>query len=598
MLQTASEPLQFWDFFAFGLFFLIISVIGYLSGRKERATSQEYFLAGRKLPWYVVGTSFIAANISSEHFIGMIGAAVIYGVCVSAYCWMNIGSFTFLIWLFIPFLLASRVFTTPEFLERRFNSTLRQFFAIVTIISNIVAFLAAVLYGGALALDKLFPLENITWMPTVAGFDPAQYKLLLWIGLLGIFAGFWAIYGGLSSVAWTSVPTVIVMLVGGVLVTILGLYWLSDSGSLLDGLHLMIQRNLAKDGRWAQAVAESAPHLVQGDTYHRMALLQPASHKVVPWPMLIFGVFSISIWYNVLNQFMIQRVLGAKDMYHARMGIVLAGFMQIILPIILVMPGLIMFAKHPYILTLPWKQVKPVADKTFVAMVQTLIPVGLRGLILAALFGAIQSTVNAIINSTATVFTVDIYQRMLYRKANDKHLVKVGIITSILVLIVAMILGLYIDRLGKSLFVYIQELYAFFAPPFAAIFLLGILFRRINARGATIAVFAGFALGILMKIYLIRCPDLLGPAIHSFLAPFPNQATVNWIFCVIICALVSLASPAPPPEQTTDQLVFNWRKMNIFSHLGNKWYNSVILWWALFALIIIVLLIVFSGLVF
>ncbi len=228
--------LAFWDYLAFGSFFVVLSAIGYWAGRRERTSPDEYFLAGRRLPWYVVGGSFIASNISSEHFIGMIGAAFIYGQCVAMSCWGNVSSFSFLIWLFIPFLLASKVFTIPEFLERRFNGTLRQFFAFMTVLSNIVAFLAAVLYGGGLALNKLF------------GWD-------LWfaIVLLGIVAGTWAIYGGLSSVAWTDLFTVIVMILGGVLVTVLGLRMLAGDGcSPVDGFLVMIERNPGHHGRLAR----------------------------------------------------------------------------------------------------------------------------------------------------------------------------------------------------------------------------------------------------------------------------------------------------------------------------------------------------------
>jgi SSS family solute:Na+ symporter len=156
LLAQSTFSLQFWDYLAITLFFVILSVIGYRAGRGERASSEEYFLAGKKLPWYVVGGSFIASNISSDQFIGMVGAAMVYGVCVSLYEWANVATYAILIWFFVPFLLASKVFTTPEYLEKRFSPTVRTVFAVVTIISNIVAFLAAVLYGGALALHALF----------------------------------------------------------------------------------------------------------------------------------------------------------------------------------------------------------------------------------------------------------------------------------------------------------------------------------------------------------------------------------------------------------------------------------------------------------
>ncbi|MEA2062220.1 MAG: Na+/glucose cotransporter, partial [Gemmatimonadota bacterium] len=156
MNDVSNFSLEFWDYSAFGAYFFALCFIGFWVGRREKTSSADYFLAGRSLPWYVVGGSFIASNISTEHFIGMIGAAFVYGICVSMSEWGNISSFTLLIWFFIPFLMAAKVFTTPEFLERRFNPALRQFFAIVTVVSNVVAFLAAVLYGGGLALHKLF----------------------------------------------------------------------------------------------------------------------------------------------------------------------------------------------------------------------------------------------------------------------------------------------------------------------------------------------------------------------------------------------------------------------------------------------------------
>lgn len=232
-IETFS--LQTWDYITFCGYFLILCLVGFWAGKRDKTKSDDYFLAGRSLPWYVVGSSFMASNISTEHFIGMIGAAYVYGICVAQACWGNIYSFTLLIWVFIPFLLTAKVFTTPEFLEKRFNPTLRQFFALVTVISNIVAFLAAVLYGGGLALQKLFGWD--LWFAIIA---------------LGVVAGSWAIYGGLRSVAWTDFFTVIVMLVGGIMVTLLGLDMLSgEEHSLIEGFKVMLQKNQAREGIWA-----------------------------------------------------------------------------------------------------------------------------------------------------------------------------------------------------------------------------------------------------------------------------------------------------------------------------------------------------------
>ncbi|MHC4122949.1 MAG: sodium:solute symporter family transporter [Planctomycetota bacterium] len=575
MNNVENFSLSVLDYFAFIAYFVVLCLIGFWFGRKEKTAPEDYFLAGRTLPWYVVGSSFIASNISTEHFIGMIGAAFVYGICVAMSEWMNIISFSILIWIFIPFLLAAKVFTTPEFMEKRFNSTLRLFFAIVTVISNVVAFLAAVLYGGGLALHKLF------------GWD-------LWFSIivLAVVAGSWAIYGGLKSVAWTDFYTVIIMLIGGVMVTILGLYMLSgDSHSLIDGFKIMLERNQAQQGVWKEVVANNAEYIVRQNHYNRLSVIQPMTHQIAPWPSLLFGFLSISLWYNIINQFMIQRVLGARNIYHARMGIVLAGYMKIIMPLIVVVPGLILFARYSEVMKLPWSQIRPEADKGYIHMLQTLVPIGLRGLFLAALFGAIQSTVNSVLNSTATIFTLDIYKRTMNPDASEKYLVKMGMWSSVVILVVSIVLAGFIERLGGSLFVYIQTLYAFFAPPFASVFLFGILFKRINAAGATSAVFAGFIFGILVKIYVQFIPDHF-----VWIEPFAMQALVNWIFCSVVCVSVSLLTPKPHCDKITDNLTLNWKKLNIFNQLGNTWITSVILWWGIFVIIIVLLIFLFSGL--
>jgi SSS family solute:Na+ symporter len=249
-LAEVAFGLHQWDYIAIALFFIILSVIGYVAGRGERTSSEDYFLAGRKLPWYVVGGSFIASNISSDQFIGMVGAAMVYGVCVSLFEWANVATFAILIWFFIPFLLGSKVFTTPEYLGKRFSPAVRTVFAVVTVISNIVAFLAAVLYGGALALQGLFGWE--LW-PSIIG--------------LGIVAGIWAIYGGLSSVAWTDLFTVAVMLVGGIAVTVLGLQALApDGGGIIEGFQVMLDRNEATTGQWKEAVDSNTQELAGTET--------------------------------------------------------------------------------------------------------------------------------------------------------------------------------------------------------------------------------------------------------------------------------------------------------------------------------------------
>lgn len=572
IIQDGTQASLEWvDYVVFALYFVVLTFIGIWVGRHKSANSEDYFLAGKSLPWYAVGGSFIASNISSEHFIGMVGAAFTYGIVVATSEWRNIWTFSLLIWFFIPFLLASGAFTIPEFLEKRFNSTLRQFFAIVTIICNIAAFLAAVLYGGGLALHELF-----------------GWGLSFSIITIAVVAGSWAIYGGFRSVVWTDFFTVIVMIAGGLLVTYLGLKMLADGGSILEGFQVMIERNKAQMGVWKDAVATQQEHLLpKHDSYNRLSIFQPIDHPTHPWPFMIVGFLSVSIWYNVLNQFMIQRVLGAKNIYHARMGIVFAGYLKVLMPVIVVIPGLILFAQHPEDMLIDWEMVKPNADQGYIRLIQDLVPIGFRGLLLAALFGAIQSTVNSVLNSTATVFTLDIYKRLFFPKSSESRLVRVGVISSIIILIISIGLALVIQSLqGISLFVYIQTLFTYFAPPFSAIFLLGILWKRINAKGATIAVFSGFAFR--MVLGFVDIP-------FQWLQAYEMQAIFTWAFSVIVCIVFSLLTPAPPEEKVKTDLVLDLKKLNLKTVVAKKWYQTVFFWWGLYVLLLLVLFVLFSG---
>ena len=567
-------PLLLVDYAIFLVYILILCGVGYWAGRRAKEDSAGYFLAGHRLPWFIIGTSFIASNISTEHFIGMIGASFIYGIVPAVASWGNVMSFTLMVWLFIPFLLASKVFTTPEYMEKRFSPVLRQFFAIVTVLTNILAFLAAVLYGGALACETIF------------GWN-------LWVGIvvLAVVAGVWAIYGGLSSVAWTDFVTVIVMISGGILVTIYGLLAVSgEAGSITEGFAIVMERNRAEEDPWKEAVEMNAQNLARQDEYDRLSVIQPVTHNLVPWPQLLLGVLSVSIWYNVCNQFMIQRVLGARSMWDARMGITLAGFMQVFLPLIIVMPGLILFALDPSPMLQSWSQVQRDADRSYINMIQTLLPAGLRGLFLAAIFGAIQSTVNSVLNSTATIFTLDIYGKLRRKKLTDHQLVQMGMYSSIVILLISILLAGMIPYIAGGLFVYIQTLYAFFAPPFASTFLLGILFRRINAKGAIAGVAVGFLFAISLKLYI-----QFGANPPGWIHPYSMQAITTWTLCTFICVAVSLLTAPPRPEQVTDQLTFNWTRLNIFAELGTHWYSSVVLWWGIFVAMVVSLYIVFSG---
>lgn len=592
--------LAFMDYIAFGGYFLFLLLIGYVAGRKKHKDSADYFLAGRSLPWYVVGSSYIAANISSEQFIGMIGAAYVYGICVATPEWSCVIAFTFLIWIFIPFLMSAKVFTAPEFLERRFNRWIRDSFALVTIFMNVIVVMGGVIYGGALALQTLFGIDQMPFLQslqTSMNLNPIWFSILL----LSLVAGSVAVYGGLKSVAWMDLLTIAIMVAGGLSVTILGWKMLgqdADGGLIAqatEGLKVMIERNEAESGAWAEGAQKHIPDIMfdaaEETSYNRLSVIQPINHKFFPWLHWVFSFFYIGLWYMVINQFMVQRLFAAKDIYHARMGIIFASYMKLLLPFIVVIPGLILFAYYPDIMKMDdWGDIQPEADKGYIRMLQMVVPMGLRGLFLAALFGAVQSTISAVLNSTSTVFTIDIYKRLVNRGATEEKMVKVGRVSAVAFLLFAMLLAYWLAGSGAGLFYFIQMFYSFFAPPFSAIFLLGSLWRRINGKGALAAVIIGFTWAIGLKFYTEMAVEP-----WQYLTTFPIQALSTWALSMVVCVGTSMMTAPPRPEQVTDELTFNLKSMNIKEGLGTRWWGNVTFWWLISVVLMFALIYVFGG---
>jgi solute:Na+ symporter, SSS family len=575
LTSPAALSLNSLDYVEFFLFVAALSLVGFISGRGERSSSSEYFLAGRKLRWYVVGASYIAANISTEQFIGMVGASYLLGICPALYEWLNVFTFLFMIFIFIPFLLSSKVVTIPEFLARRYGPVVRQIFAFITVVANIIIFMAAVLYTGGLALNGFF-----------------GWPLPLCIVLTGLFAGGWAIYGGLSSVAWTGVFTAVVKLTGASAVTILGLLAVNGKGNIIDGFRTVIERNRAASGAWHDGLQHALSHLTSSDSYNRLSVFQGSDHPLTPWTGLFFLVMSVSIWYNVLNQFIIQRILGSRSIWDARMAVVFAGYVKLLLPLITVLPGLILFALHPEFLQSDWLTAQHQADKGYIVLVTELLPIGMRGLLLAVLFSAVQATITSVVNSTATVLTIDIYVPLFRRNATDKQLVTFGVLASVASVILGILIAIWLSQSGGGIFQYIQTLNAFFAPPFAAIFVLGILTRRVNATGGILAIIGGFAVGVVLK--------LLGALLimPGWFYPFANQAAITWMASIAFCIFGS-AMHSGKIDPPLEERVTLWDSAALLREgLGEVWYKSVILWSAGFVVAILGAMFLFSDVVF
>ncbi|HOA59787.1 MAG: sodium/solute symporter [Verrucomicrobia bacterium] len=510
------------DFVLFGLYLLFNIGLGLWVARRKTGGTRGYFLAGEGLPWYTIGGSIIASNISTEHFIGMIGVAYAVGFVVAQWEWGNWFTFTALIWIFLPYYIRGGLYTMPEFLERRYNAACRYLFAICSLVLWVIAQMAVVMLAGGKAMKGMFGLDETTT-----------------IVCLALLAGSYTIYGGLISVAWTDFLQFVVMMLGGLVVTVLGLHQVGGLGELM----------------------HAAPE--------KFKIIYPITDKDYPW----FGVWtlfiSIGIWYNCSNQFIVQRCLGARSEWDARMGVVFAGFMKILLPLLVVVPGIVAFKLYPGL---------PDKDQAFPTLVRELVPVGLSGIVMAGLASGMLSHISSVLNSCSTVFTMDLYRPLLGRERSEAHLVLVGRASAFVILAVATGLALWFTRRQLGVFDLIQNIGAWVAAPIAAIFLLGVLWERANAVAATTVLVLAFPYTWLVESVLFKRVPWLQP-FDNWL----NRTFVVWATCMALTVIISLLTRPPDPVRIRG-MIWSWdyARLPEAERTLNRGVRNLFLWWCLF----------------
>src|SRR3954447_18787279 len=365
-------------FLAVGLGFLV-SV-----GRKK--TTRGYFLGGKTLPWYVIASSMLASDVSSEHFIANAGSGYTYGIVSATASWNCWIIYTIFIWIFLPYYVRTNLYTIPEFLERRYSSVCRYIFSAALLAGYIGAILSGTLYAGGLAFERMLgPFVHSGWLAE------GHNQIVAGIVFFAALTGAYTIYGGLRSAAWTDFMQIIILGMGGVLVPILGLLALRGSGGLTSFVH---------------------------ESPEKFQFFLPATHEKFPFTVVFTGFLTVGIWYTCTSQHMVQRVLAAKDEWHARMGVIGAGFLHIITPFFFVFPGIIAFK-------LLGPNFKP-ADASYLTLVERLVWPGLRGLILAAMAAALMSNLSAVLNSASTLVTIDFYCKLLRPESSDNEQVRFG----------------------------------------------------------------------------------------------------------------------------------------------------------------------------
>lgn len=432
------------DTIAFLGYFVVVILVAVIASRREREAA-DYFLAGRNLPWWLIGISLIASNISTEHFVGMAGSGVDFGLAIASYEWMAAVTLVIVARWFLPKLLSLGITTMPEYLEKRFDGRARGWLAVYMILAYVFVAMATVLYSGGLALQTIFGLP-LGWG----------------IAILAVFAGAYTAYGGLKAVVWSDLVQGAMLLIGGAITTILGLRAI---------------------GGWDALMQEA------GDKFHTVL---PLDHPELPWFAIFFGgLWVANIFYWGCNQFITQRTLGAKSIAQGRYGVIFAAYLKLLIPFIIVIPGIIASVLYADDLAR--------SDMAYPMLLERLLPSGLTGLMFAALMAAIMSSLDSMLNSAATIFTIDVYQRRIRPDSSQRRLIAVGRLSTVAFLVVAAGWSPFLTRFER-VFSYIQEFWGLITPGVAVVFVAGLFWRRATASAAALTMTATLPVTIVVKL--------------------------------------------------------------------------------------------------
>jgi len=508
------------DWAVIGIYFAGLACVVWWSSRKQD-TSEDYFLAGRNIGWFVVGASLFASNIGSEHIVGLSGQGSTSGMAMAhweLHAWVMI----MLGWVFVPFYYRSGVFTMPEFLERRFNSTARWILSVVSLVAYVFTKVSVTVYAGGMVFRVLLPEVN------VIGLDAFWVGALLTVILTGIYT----IFGGLRAVVYTDTAQTVILLLGSFFITMYGLKMLGGWGEL-------------------QATCKA--------NAENFALWRPNNNPDFPWLGIIIASPIIGIWYWCTDQYIVQRTLAAKSLRDSRRGAIWGGFLKVWPVMIFIVPGLIGWALHQKgLIALPTKDMANGTtaidgDRVFATMVSTLLPTGFRGLVVGGLLAALMSSLSSLFNSSASLFTVDIYKK-LHPGVSEKYLVHIGRIATSVIVVMGLLWIPIMPLISEGgLYKYLQSVQGYLAPPITAVFLLGLFCKRINGKGAVSGLVVGFVAGML-KLVLQAMSGANMFAEGSLLdriGDYNFLFATGWLFgiSIVVIVLVSLLTKKPSEEQ-------------------------------------------------
>jgi len=504
--MTASfEILDYIIFIAYAILILGVGLWVSRDKKGHQKNAEDYFLASKSLPWWAIGASLIAANISAEQFIGMSGSGFASGLAIASYEWMAAITLIIVGKYFLPIFIEKGLYTIPEFVEKRYSTNLKTILAVFWIALYVFVNLTTVLYLGSLALETIM---GIPMMYGVVG--------------LALFAAAYSLYGGLSAVAWTDVIQVVFLVLGGLVTTYLALNTVSDGQGMFAGLTTIYE---AVPERFAMILDESNPE-----------------YKNLPGiAVLVGGMWVANLYYWGFNQYIIQRTLAAKSLKEAQKGILFAAFLKLVIPLIVVIPGIAAYVmvNDPEIMArlgmaglenLPSAEQ---ADKAYPWLLQFL-PTGLKGVAFAALAAAIVSSLASMLNSTSTIFTMDIYKQYINKNASDKATVNMGRISAGVALLIACIMAPLLGNLDQA-FQFIQEYTGVVSPGILAVFMLGLFWKKTTNKGAIF----GALLSIPIAMYFKVAPKGWSTSAFFVDVPFMDQMGYTVVLTMIVIAIYS-----------------------------------------------------------
>lgn len=468
--------------------------------------SKDYFLASKALPWWAIGASLIAANISAEQFIGMSGSGFAIGLAIASYEWMAAITLIIVGKYFLPIFIEKELYTIPEFIEKRFSTNLKTILAVFWVALFIFVNLTSVLFLGGKAID------------TIIGTGDGSMIFYAILGLAFIAAAY-SLYGGLSAVAWTDVLQVILLVIGGLITTVIALNHVTPDGGIFNGLsHIYNQA---------------------GDKFHMILQKDNPEFSNLPGiAVLVGGMWVANLYYWGFNQYIIQRTLAAKSLKEAQRGIAFAAFLKLIIPLIVVIPGIVayvMFTQPEGTAVIPGVQEAFSNgsgginyDKAYPWLISYFIPTGLKGLVLAALTAAIVSSLASMLNSTSTIFTMDIFKPYINKNASEKTLVTVGRLTAAAALLIAVAMAPVMGNIPQ-MFQYIQEYTGLVSPGILAVFMMGLFWKKATNQGAIVGVISSILVAFVLK----------NPALEL---PFMDQMLYTMLITMVIIAGVSLTT--------------------------------------------------------